>query len=145
MGQNLTAAARVTAEVGVPSPALCGGLKDPALSLPRLGLNPWPGNFHVLRVQPRKEKEELVFQLGRWHFQFNRCFLRIYYVRGSAKRIQRLAGLAPVLKSLLCVCVCVCLCVAREKKLLPEKLPYTELFLYARHYSKLFLILSISM
>ena len=37
-------------------------VKDPVLSLQWLrsllwrGFNPWPGNFHMLRVQPRKKR-----------------------------------------------------------------------------------------
>ena len=64
MGQNLTAAARVTAEVGVPSPALCSGLKDPALSLPRLGLNPWPGNFCVCSHERKKKSSCFSWDAG---------------------------------------------------------------------------------
>ena len=36
-------------------------VKDPVLSLlwfwlqPWLGFDPWPGNFHMLRVQPKKK------------------------------------------------------------------------------------------
>lgn len=39
-------------------------VKDPVLSLQWPGsllccrLNSWPGNFHVLQVQPKKEKEK---------------------------------------------------------------------------------------
>ena len=47
-----TAAAQVTTEVWVQPPALCGGLKRPALLWLWLGCNPWPANFHRLWVQP---------------------------------------------------------------------------------------------
>ena len=39
-------------------------VKDPVLSLLQLGsllwhmFNPWPGNFHILQVQPKKERKE---------------------------------------------------------------------------------------
>ena len=60
--KNLPAAARVTVEAQVPSPAPHSGLKDPALLWHRwqLGLrfSPWPGYFHVLQVGPLKKKKE---------------------------------------------------------------------------------------
>ena len=57
-GKNLTAAARVTAEVWVQSLARHSGLKDLALpqlwhrSQLRLGFNPWARNFHMSGVWP---------------------------------------------------------------------------------------------
>ena len=35
-------------------------VKDPALSLPQLRcrFNPWPGNLHLLWVQPKKKKKK---------------------------------------------------------------------------------------
>ena len=33
-------------------------VKDPVLSLLRCGLNPWPRNFHMAWVQPKKSKAE---------------------------------------------------------------------------------------
>lgn len=33
-------------------------IKDPVLSLLWNGFSPWPGNFHMLHVQPKKKKEE---------------------------------------------------------------------------------------
>ena len=60
--ENLTAAAWVTAEVQVQSPAQCNGLKDPVLPQLWLGLqlwlgfNPWPRNFHMPWVRPLKNK-----------------------------------------------------------------------------------------
>ena len=55
-GRQPTAAAWVTVEVRVQSPAWRSGLKDPVL--PQLwcrlqmwpGFNPWPRNLHVLQV-----------------------------------------------------------------------------------------------
>ena len=35
-------------------------VKDPALSLLWLGLNPWPGNFHLLQAWPKKKKVKRV-------------------------------------------------------------------------------------
>ena len=56
--ENLTAVARVGAEVWVQSLAQHGGPKD--LALPQLqcrwqlwlGLDPWPGKFHMSRMWP---------------------------------------------------------------------------------------------
>ena len=51
--KNLTAVARVAAEVQVPSPAWCSGLKNLVLpqlccrSQLQLGFDLWPGNFHM--------------------------------------------------------------------------------------------------
>ena len=56
--KNPTAAARVTTEAQVRSPARHSGLKDPALSQLQLGFNPRPRDFHVLRVQPLKKKKK---------------------------------------------------------------------------------------
>ena len=59
--KNLSAATRVAAEVQVPSLARCCGLKNLVLlqlwhrSKLRLGLNPWPGNFHVPWVGHEKK------------------------------------------------------------------------------------------
>ena len=56
--KNLTAAVGVAADVRVPPLAQCSELKDPALPQlwwrlqVQLGFNPWPGNFHMLQVQP---------------------------------------------------------------------------------------------
>ena len=56
--KNLTAVARVAAEVRVQSLAWCSGEKDlAALQLWRrsqlwLGFHPWPGNFHMLKMWP---------------------------------------------------------------------------------------------
>ena len=41
--------------------------KDLVLSLPWLGFDPWPGNFHMLWVQPKNKKiktEEPFFTLN---------------------------------------------------------------------------------
>ena len=54
--KNPTAEAQVTEEAQVPSPAQHSGLKDPALLQLRLRFNPWPGNFHMLHVQPEERK-----------------------------------------------------------------------------------------
>ena len=76
--KNLTAGALVTAEAWVPSPALCSGWKD--LALPQLqhrsqlwaGFNPWPRNFHIWWMWPKKklkhskEKKSLFI---RWNLQ----------------------------------------------------------------------------
>ena len=54
--------APVTVKAGVRSLALCSGLKDLMLLKPRLRLqlwpvfSPWPGNFHILQMQPFKKK-----------------------------------------------------------------------------------------
>ena len=62
--KNLTAAAGVTAEARVQSPAQHNGWKDLALpwlqhrSQPWLGFNPWPGNFHMPWVQPLKKRRK---------------------------------------------------------------------------------------
>ena len=50
--KNPTAEAQVTAEVQVRSLAQSSGVKDLALLQLWLPFNPWPGNFHVRRVQP---------------------------------------------------------------------------------------------
>ena len=45
-------------------------VKDPALSLQRLGLllwcrfNPWPRNFCTLQVQPKKKKKKRSAKMG---------------------------------------------------------------------------------
>ena len=41
-----------------------GGLavKDSALSLPWLRFNPWPRNFHMPQVQPKKKKKKSSFR-----------------------------------------------------------------------------------
>ena len=61
--KNLTAAAQVPAEVQVPSPTPHNGLEDPGspqlwhrLQL-WLGFNLWPGNIHMLQVQPLEKKK----------------------------------------------------------------------------------------
>ena len=33
-------------------------VKDPALLQLRLGLDPWPGNFHMPKMQPKKKKSK---------------------------------------------------------------------------------------
>ena len=48
--KNPTAAARVAAEAQIQSPAQGSGLKDLSLPWLRLGLNPWPRNFHIHAV-----------------------------------------------------------------------------------------------
>ena len=59
--KNSTAAAQVTAEAWVQSPAEQGGLKDsvwPQLqcrSQLQLVFSPWPGNFHRPPVGPPKD------------------------------------------------------------------------------------------
>ena len=53
--KNLTATARVTVEVPIPSPAQPSGLKDSVWL--RLGFNLWPGNFHVPEVGPFNKKK----------------------------------------------------------------------------------------
>lgn len=45
--KNPTVVALVAVEAQVPSPAWH--------SEPRLGFSPWPGNFHILWVQPLKK------------------------------------------------------------------------------------------
>ena len=50
--KNLTAAAQVTVEAWVQSPAWSSGLKDPALPHLWCGFNPWSGNFHMPGAQP---------------------------------------------------------------------------------------------
>ena len=62
--KNLTAAAWVATEMQVPSLALSSWLKD--LELLQLwhrlhlllGFSPWPGNFHMLKVQSLKKKKK---------------------------------------------------------------------------------------
>ena len=60
--KNRTAAAHVTEEVRVQSPAWCSGLKDLALLQLQhrlqlgLGFSPWSRNFHMLWVRPFKKK-----------------------------------------------------------------------------------------
>ena len=59
--KNLTAKARVVAEMQVPSPAWHSGLKDLVLWL---GFNPWPRYFHRVWVQPwnlnnKKERKKI--------------------------------------------------------------------------------------
>ena len=62
--KNVTAAAWVTAEVWVQSPAWHSGLKDFALlqlqcrMRLQLRFSPWPWNFHVLRVWPNKKQQQ---------------------------------------------------------------------------------------
>ena len=64
---HLTAVTQVSAEAQVTSPAQCSRLKD--LVLPQLWLrfSPWPRNFQMLQMQPKrkkkKKKEEYVFGL----------------------------------------------------------------------------------
>ena len=51
-----TAAACLAAEAQVQSPAQHNGLKDPGLPQLQLRFSSWPGNLHMLRVWPLKEK-----------------------------------------------------------------------------------------
>ena len=58
--KNPTLVNMVAVEAQVRSLAQSSGLKDPAVAVPQLRLrlqlglrfNPWPGNFHMLQVQP---------------------------------------------------------------------------------------------
>ena len=60
-GKNPTTVAQVTVEAGVQSPAPGSGLKDLVLSQLwcrsqlQLRFNPWPKNFHVPQVPPKKK------------------------------------------------------------------------------------------
>lgn len=60
--KNPSVAVCVAVEGQVQSLALCIGLKELRLWLQcrlkqQLGFNPWPGKFHMLRVQPLKNNE----------------------------------------------------------------------------------------
>ena len=63
--KNLTTAAWIAAEMQVCSSAQCSGLKDLASLQVQLELrlqlrfSPWPGNFHMLWVQPSKGKKKM--------------------------------------------------------------------------------------
>ena len=69
--KNPTAALRVAWEVQVQSQDQGSGLRDPQLPQLRgrlqveLGFDPWPGNFHTLRVHKilKKKRKKLEFQL----------------------------------------------------------------------------------
>ena len=39
------------------------GVKDPALPHQQLRLSPWPGNFHVLWVWPKKKRKKKEFTI----------------------------------------------------------------------------------
>ena len=56
--EKLTAGAWVAVEAWVLSLAWRSGLEYPVLPQLRFGFNPWPGNFHVLQVQPFKKKKK---------------------------------------------------------------------------------------
>ena len=62
--KNLTRVALVAVEVQVRSPALCSGLKDPALLQLwcrlqlQLRFTAWPGNFYMLLVWPQKHHHQ---------------------------------------------------------------------------------------
>lgn len=55
--KNLTAAAGVAVKAQVRSVAWCSGLEDLALLLRRLVFNPWPRNFPMLWVWPKKKEK----------------------------------------------------------------------------------------
>ena len=65
----LTAVVLVVVGAQVQSPAWYRGLKD--LALPQLchrlqlqlRFNPWPGNFHMMWVQPQKKKKKNLFEI----------------------------------------------------------------------------------
>ena len=54
--KNLTEGAPVAVEVRVQSLAQHSGLKDASLPQLQLGFSPWPGNFHMLWLQPHTHK-----------------------------------------------------------------------------------------
>ena len=58
---NLTAVAWVAVEAWVRSPAQYSGLRDVALLQLWLSFNRWPGNSHILWVQPLKKKKKKLF------------------------------------------------------------------------------------
>ena len=63
--KNPTAVAWIAAEVQIQPPAQHSGLKDKVLLHLWIGVNPWPGNFHMLWVQPfkKKKKKKILSQL----------------------------------------------------------------------------------
>ena len=46
-------------------------VKDPAMSLLWHRFDPWPRNFHMLQVQPKKEREGMLFSVSNLLFLFN--------------------------------------------------------------------------
>ena len=58
-----TAVAQVAAEAWVQSLVQSSGLKDPTLPQLQLRFNPWPVNFHMPQVRPKKPNSSLKLKI----------------------------------------------------------------------------------